>query len=159
MNTLHLLQAGLLLHITGLSTLVGATLANYILQKQFQRQYKDRQRALTLMHLISKLRRLAGVGLGLQILSGVMMLAATGGGYGQQLWFKMKMLLVIVIIACTIALSGSMQNRLQKLLADDITEVGRDLQIGKIAARINYVQLSLLVFFMIIFILSVFRFN
>lgn len=159
MNTLNLFQTGLLLHIIGLTILAGTTLTSYIVQKQFQKQFQDKQRGLALMHLIIKLRRLAGIGLGLQILSGVMMIAVTGGGYGQQLWFKIKMILVILIIACTIALSTGMQKRVQKLLIEEGVDRGRLLQIGKIAAKVNYVQLTLLLFFMIIFILSVFRFN
>jgi len=159
MNTLNFLQTGLLLHIIGLTTLVGTTLSSYILQRQFQKQYKDKQKGLALMQSITKLRRLSGIGLGLQIISGVMMLAATGGGYGQQLWFKIKMVLVILIITISVALSRRMQNHLHKLLLEDIIDVSKEQQIGKIAVRINYVRLSLLAFFMIIFILSVFRFN
>lgn len=159
MNMLNFLQTGLLLHIIGLTTLVGTTLSTYILQRQFQKQYKDRQKGLVLMQSITKLRRLSGIGLGLQILSGVMMLAATGGGYGQQLWFKIKMVLVILIFIVTVALNKGMQNRLHKLLLDDVLDGSNDWQIGKIAIRINYVQLCVLAFFMIIFILSVFRFN
>jgi hypothetical protein len=159
MNMLRFLQTGLLLHIIGLTILVGTTLSSYVLQKQFRKEYKDKHKGLALMQLITKLQRLSGIGLGLQILSGIMMLAATGGGYGQQLWFKIKMMLVILIITGTVALNRSLQNRLHKLWIDGVTDGPKDQQIGKIAIRINYVQLFLLAFFMIIFILSVFKFN
>lgn len=159
MNMLRFLQTGLLLHIIGLTILVGTTLSSYVLQKQFRKEYKDKQRGLALMQSITKLRHLSGMGLGLQILSGVMMLAATGGGYGQQLWFKIKMMLVILIIGTTLALNRTMQNRLYKLWLDEVLDGSKDRQIVKMAVRFNYVQLFLLAFFMIIFILSVFRFN
>lgn len=159
MDTLNFLKTGLLLHIIGLTTLVGATVSSYVLQRQFQKEYKDRKRGLALIQLIAKFRRLSGIGLGLQILSGIIMLTATGGGYGQQLWFKIKMVLVILIIAVTIALNRGMQSHLHKLFLDDVIDDSNDRQVGKATARINYVQLFLLAFFMIIFILSVFRFN
>ena len=159
MNIINSLQTGLLLHLIGLTLLVGATLSSYIVQRQFRKEYKDQQKGLALMHSSKKLRHLAAIGLGLQVVSGVMMLAATGGGYGQQLWFKIKMVLVLLIIAVTIAWHRSLQNRLHQLVLNDEMNAHKNQQIEKIAVRINYAQLSLLAFFIIIFILSVFRFT
>ena len=116
MNIINSLQTGLLLHLIGLTLLVGATLSSYIVQRQFRKEYKDQQKGLALMQSSKKLRHLAAIGLGLQVVSGVMMLAATGGGYGQQLWFKIKMVLVLLIIAVTIAWNRSLQNRLHQLV-------------------------------------------
>jgi len=160
MNTLNFLQAGLLLHIIGLTTVAGTILVSYIILRQFQTQYmKDKQKGFAIMQALSKLPGLAAIGLGLQIISGIMMMAAAGGVYGQQLWFKIKLVLVVLIIAGIIVLNRNVQRRLRKWVSDDMVHGGKTEQIGNLAGRTSYVQLILLSFFMIIFILSVYRFN
>ena len=160
MNTLNFLQAGLLLHIIGLTTVAGTILVSYIILRQFQTQYmKDKQKGFAIMQALSKLPGLAAIGLGLQIISGIMMMVAAGGVYGQQLWFKIKLVLVVLIIAGIIVLNRNVQRRLRKWVSDDMVHGGKTEQIGNLAGRTSYVQLILLSFFMIIFILSVYRFN
>jgi hypothetical protein len=88
-----------------------------------------------------------------------MMMVAAGGVYGQQLWFKIKLVLVVLIIAGIIVLNRNVQRRLRKWVSDDMVHGGKTEQIGNLAGRTSYVQLILLSFFMIIFILSVYRFN
>ena len=160
MNTQNLLQAGLFLHITGMAAVAGVTLASYITLRQFRVQYtQDKQKGVAIMQAISKLPVVAGTGLVLLIISGLMMMAATRGLYGQQLWFKIKMIVVILIIACFIFLKRRLEKRLRKWVLDDIAHGSNTLQIGNLARKITYVHLFLLSFFIIIFILSAFRFN
>lgn len=160
MNMLRFLQAGLLLHLIGLTTIVGTTLVSYIILRQFRTEYiQDKHKGFAIMQALLKLPALVGIGLGVQIISGAMMLAAMGGGYAQQLWFKIKMLIVILIIAGTIALNRSMQRRLRRWVLDDMMYGDKSRQIGTLASRIGYFQLMLLSFFLIIFMLSVYKFN
>jgi hypothetical protein len=159
MNFLNLLRTGLLLHIIGLTTLAGSTLSGYVLQRQFRKEYKDRQKRLVLMKVVITLSRLAGIGLGLQIVSGAMMLAATHGGFGQQLWFKIKMMVMVVVIVCIVILNTGMRKRLDKLVVYTTTDGREDREIEKIAGRMHYIQIILLGLFIMIFVLSVFRFN
>jgi hypothetical protein len=160
MNMLSFLQAGLLLHIIGLTTVAGTILVSYMILRQFRSEYTlDKQKGYAILQVLSKLPALAATGLVLQIISGVMMLAAAGGGYGQQLWFKIKMLLVILIIAGIIVLYRNMQRRLHQWVLDDMLHGDKTRQIVSLTGRISRVQVILLFFFMIIFILSVYRFN
>ena len=160
MNMPNLLQVGLFLHIIGLATIAGVTLASYIISRKFRVLYiQDKQKGFAIMQAISKLPGVAGIGLLLLILSGVAMMAATGGVFGRQLWFRMKMVFVILIIAGIIFLNRRLEKRLRKWVLEDITHGNRTMQIGSLAGKITYVQLFLLALFIIIFILSVFRFN
>lgn len=111
------------------------------------------------MQAVSKLPRVAGLGLLVLIISGVTMVAASRGIYGQQLWFKIKMMVVLLIIATSIFMTRGLERRLHKLVLEDMAKGNVTLQIGTLTSRIGYVQLSLLAFFVVIFVLSVFRFN
>lgn len=160
MFTLRLLQSGLLLHIIGITVLVGSTLVSYIVQQRFLKEYKvDKQRGLVLMPMVSKLSRLAAAGLGLQIVSGITMIVATGDGFGQQLWFQIKMVLVLIIIAGSVFLNRRLLNRLHLRVLNDMMNQNKTQEIGMLARWIRYTQLFLLAFFLLIFVLSIFRFN
>ena len=159
MNMQTLLQVGLFLHIIGLTTVAGVTLVSYITSRQFWIQYtQDKQKGFAIMQSISKLPMVIGTGLLVLIISGIMMLAATGGAYGQQLWFRIKMIFVLLIIASSIFLKRRLEKRLRKWVLEDM-HGNRTQQIGILVGKIAYVHLFLLAFFIIIFILSVFRFN
>jgi hypothetical protein len=159
MNMYSLLQAGLFLHMIGLTTVAGVTLANYITSRQFRMQYAiDKQKGLAIMQAISKLPMVAGIGLLLQIVSGMLMMAATGGGFGEQLWFKIKMIFVILVIGSVIFLNRGLQRRLHNWVASDMVDGNRSQQIKNLAGRIGYLQLFLLSLFLIIFLLSVYKF-
>ena len=160
MNAQNLLQTGLLLHMIGLATIAGITLADYMTTRRFRMLYlKDKQKGADLMLATAKLPAIAGLGLLLQIISGVMMLAATSGAFGQQQWFRIKMIIVILIIAGLIFLNRSLRKRLRIWVLDDVIHGNRTAQISSLANKMGYVQLLLLAFFVLIFGLSTFRFN
>jgi len=157
---LNSFYVGKLLHIIGLTMLAGTTLVSYVVSKKFWAQYKqDKEKGFAIMQAISKLPWLAGVGLGLQLISGFMIMAAVGGGYGAQLWFRIKMIFVLLIISGSIVLSRGMQNKMYRWVSDDMLHGNKTQQIGNLATRISYVQLFLISFFIIVYTLSVFRFN
>jgi len=158
MDAQRLLQSGLLLHIIGIATVAGVTLAGYIMLKQFRTQYtEDKQKGLLIIKATSKFSMFAGIGLLVQIISGMMMLAATEGAFASQLWFRIKMIVVIFIIATMIILKRILEKRLNREVSIDIARGNSSGQIGIIAGRISYLQLLLLLFFITIFALSVFR--
>jgi uncharacterized membrane protein len=159
MNMTSFTHVGLLLHIIGLTTIGGVTLASYITSRKFWNQYiQDKQKGFAIMQAVSKLPMLAGIGMGLLILSGIMMVGASRGIYGQQLWFKIKMVFVILIIAAAI-LRGRLDKRLHSEVLDDIAHGNRTNEIARLVSKLANVQLIILSFFLIIFVLAVFRFN
>lgn len=153
-------QIALVLHIIGLTTVAGTTLARYIVRRQFWNQYsQDKQKGLAVMQSVSKLPRVAAIGMLVLILSGITMIAARRGVYGQQLWFQVKMIFVLLIIVTSALVMRLLEKRLQKLLVEDTAHGNVTPQIGSVTGRIGYVQLCLLLFFIVIFILTSFRFN
>ena len=110
------------------------------------------------MQATAKLPVLAGAGILLLILSGAMMLSATNGVYGQQLWFRIKMVIVILIIAGNVFVNRKLWKRVKEWVLEDMAHGNRTEQIGNLAVRIGSLQLFILTLFLVIFILSVFRF-
>jgi uncharacterized membrane protein len=153
-------QIALVLHIIGLTTVAGTTLTGFIIRRQFWNQYsQDKQKGFAVMQSASKLPRMTGIGMLVLIISGVAMVAARRGIYGQQLWFKIKMIFVLLIIATIVVVLRGLERRLRKLVSDDMALGNITAQIGSVTGRIGYVQLCLLAFFIVIFILTSFRFN
>lgn len=160
MNAQNLHQTGLVLHIIGMATIAGVTLASYVTWRQFPLQYaQDKQKGVAIIQTTARLSTVAGIGLLLQVISGSMMLAATRGAFAQQQWFKVKMMIVILVISGFIFLNRRLQKRLRKWVVDDVTHGDRTGQVMSLANKIGYMQLFLLALFVIIFTLSVFRFN
>jgi hypothetical protein len=160
MNVQNLLNVGLVVHIIGMATIAGVTLASYVASRQFRKLYsQNKQTGVEILEVTRKFSMIAGIGLLLLILSGVVMLSATGGGYGQQLWFRIKMIFVISIMASGILLKMVLEKRLRARMLEDVAHGNRSEQVEILRSRISFVQLLLLSFFTIIFILSVFRFT
>src|SRR6185369_4483550 len=160
MNALILRQVGLLLHIIGFTTAAGVTLVSYIASQKFLPLYtQDKEKGYAILQAASKLPRVAWVGLVLLIFSGVLMIATSGGGYGQLSWFRIKMIIVLLIIAVSLFVKRKLDKRLSEYVLDDIAHGNKAQQIGPLVRRIGYVQLCLLSFFIIIFVLISFRFN
>jgi len=160
MSILSVHQSGLLLHIIGLTAAAGATLTGYVTSLKFLPQYKkNKEQGIVIMHTLSIFPRIAGIGLLLIILSGVLMISASGGGYGQMLWFRLKMIVVVLIIGTTLFVKRRLDSRLHKKVLEDTPHNDQSREIEIVTTRIRYVQLFLLSFFIIIFILSTFRFN
>lgn len=158
MNTLTLLQLSILIHIIGLTLAAGTTLNSYTLYRRFWRIYPaDRNRAENLLEGSARLPVLIGIGMGLLILSGIALMALTKGVYGEQLWFRIKFALVVLVIVNGI-MASSLSRKQRKLLALS-SERNVQVELDKLKGRINIFYLSQLFLFLLIFILGVFKFN
>ena len=83
----------------------------------------------------------------------------TQGAFGAQLWFKVKMIVLLIIIINAVILSRNSGVMLKRLITEDTKgkEMNPELTSAKWRIRIFYlIQLSLIV---TIFVLSVFKFN
>jgi uncharacterized membrane protein len=159
MNSGQLLHFSLVFHIIGMTIVGGSTLVAFVVQNQFWKQYKqDTGKGIAVMVAAAKVPRITMIGLSLLILSGMSMMAITHGAFGAQLWFKVKMivLLIIIINALILRNNGVM---LKRLITEGTNgkEMNPELTSAKWRIRIFYlIQLSLIV---TIFVLSVFKFN
>ena len=160
MSIATLRQIGLLLHIIGITIAAGVTLVSFIALRKFIWLYtQDKEKGFAILHTMSILPRVAGIGLLLLILSGVLMISASGGGYGQLSWFRIKMIFVLLIITVSLFEKRRLDKDLHEQVLDDIAHGHKAQQIKTLARGIGYVQLFLLSFFVIIFVLTSFRFN
>ncbi|HEY9049865.1 MAG TPA: hypothetical protein VIN08_28395 [Ohtaekwangia sp.] len=157
MQTLY--QISLVAHIVGLTMLAGTTLVDYVISGQFWKQLAiDRSKGLTIHEAVSKFGVLFAIGGSLVVISGIVMMAITRGAFGEQLWFRIKFALVILIIV-----NGAMNGRkqvatLRKLLLD-VSGTSVESALAKIKRNMKVYHLTQLVMFIAIFTLSVFKFN
>lgn len=160
MNTGELLHLSLVLHIIGLTIVGGSNLVAFVMQGQFWKLYEqDKGKGAAVMIATSKVPRITILGLLLLILSGVAMMVITQGAFGGQVWFKIKMSVLLIIIINAVIFGRRSGAALRDLIREDTN--GKDMtpELRSIKRRIRafyLIQLSLLV---TIFVLSVFKFN
>ena len=160
MNSGQLLHFSLVFHIIGLTIVGGSTLVAFVMQNHFWKQYEqDAGKAIGVMVANAKVPRITMIGLLLLILSGMSMMIITQGVFGAQLWFKIKMIVLLIIIINAVILSRNNGAMLKRLITKDINskEMIPELTSAKLRIRIFYlIQLCLIV---TIFVLSVFKLN
>ena len=150
----------LVIHIMGLATMAGTTLADYIMTKQFWKQFAaDKLQAFAINKAMAKLVLLFGIGIILLVLSGISMMWLTNGMWGEQLWFRIKFGLVIVIIINGLAVGRRQGNQLRKLVALEATGEHTGTTLLKVKSNLNRFHVAQLALFIIVFVLSVFKFN
>lgn len=151
-----LLHFFLLFHIVAITLMAGGTVVDFIQTRKFWIFYaRDPQQGMLVRKMSDKLPLLIIAGLILLLLSGIGMMAATHGVYGEMLWFRIKIALVLLVILNGIVIGRRLNVRLMRLLnasgsADELNRVKRNL---------NLFHISQLTLFFIIFFLSAFKFN
>ena len=147
----------LILHIVGIVIIAGTTFTNFFIARQFWNCIEaDKQKAVIINSSAVVFGRLTGIGGMLTILSGVSMVAALHGAIASQIWFQIKMALVVLIILNATFFARTQNRKLQQLLFAG-TYATNELLI--IRSRMNFYYAVQFILLLIIFILSVFRFN
>lgn len=136
-----LFSSFILFHIIGLLLFAGLTLVEFIIFSQFD---QDKIKTQMLLNATSKFHVFMRIGIGLIVLTGIGMMAMTGGVFGEQLWFRIKFALVVIIV-----LSSLIIGRRQRLKIKASLEV----------SRWSWYHVIQLVLFFAIILLSVFKFN
>nr|WP_294874313.1 DUF2214 family protein [uncultured Pedobacter sp.] len=158
MNTLILMQAFLVMHLTGLTLLAGTTAADYIVFRTFSNQLKtEGQRSENLLNLMSRLGVILGIGGGLLIFSGLGLMTITHGVFMHQLWFKIKLALIIMLVLNGFLVGNRQVKKLRKGLAENYANTQEFVEPAIL--RLNIFYLAQLGIFLIIIMLAVFKFN
>ena len=167
MQTLH--QIALITHIVGITLMAGTTLVEYLLTKHFWKLYaSDGSRAITSYEDGFNFHLLVDIGVIFLILSGVSMLLIFQGVFAKQIWFQIKIGLIIII-----AINGSTVGRRQDVKLKGLMSLeklnfhqdhsleqkNRKEDLMKVKNRLDLFFISQLLMFLIIFTLSVFKFN
>lgn len=148
----------LTLHLTALTLMAGTTLVDFMAYRSLWKIVNQKKElSAGLLQLMAKLPRIIGIGAAVLITSGIGMMALTHGVFGQQLWFRIKFGLVLLLIGNGLIIGRRLGTKLRKLLADDSPVFTEQINIirGSLT-RFHLMQLG--IFFVIIF-LSAFKFN
>jgi hypothetical protein len=160
MTTQSIYYFALVGHIIGLTMLAGTTLADYIMTKQFWKQYAlEKSRGLAIQEAKSTFPLLARIGILVLIASGIGMMALTKGVFGEQVWFRIKFGIVIVIILNGVLIGRILGGKLKKYLAATIEGADVEPLLARVKSNMNLFHLSQITLFIIVFTLSVFKFN
>jgi hypothetical protein len=164
-----LFQMALIAHIVGITLMAGTTLVEYLLAKHFWKLYaSDGLRAITSNEDGFNFHLLINIGIIFLILSGVTMLVIFQGVFAKQIWFQIKIGLIVII-----AINGSVVGRrqdmkLKRLMSleklnfhqdDPLGQENRKEDFMKVKHRLDLFYISQLLMFLTIFTLSVFKFN
>jgi uncharacterized membrane protein SirB2 len=156
MNTQTFLFILLTLHLTGLVLMAGTTVVDCITFTSFWKQFNsDREKSFAILTPTAKFSRIGGIGAALLILTGVGMMALTHGVFGEQLWFRIKFALVVILI-----LNALLVGRRQGLkLRIYMTDPAAFEQTNKAKAGLYRFYIVQFVLFFLVVFLSVFKFN
>lgn len=164
-----LAQIALIIHIIGITLMAGTTLVEYLLTKHFWKLYvSDRSRAISSNEDGFNFHLLVNIGVIMLILSGLTMLAIFQGVFAKQIWFQIKIGLIIII-----AINGSMFGRgqdmkLKRLISlEKLNFLHEDWPgqenhkegLVRVKHRLDLFYISQLSMFLTVFTLSVFKFN
>jgi hypothetical protein len=155
-----LYNTALVAHIIGITIMAGTTFIDFITFRQFWKIYpEDKIRSASLEEYLFKLQRFFGIGMLIIIISGVSMMAYLHQVWGAQLWFRVKIGILVLIIINGLALRRRQGSKLKSLMTSDLS--GHDLKIktSSLKRNITLTQLLQILFFILIYFLSVFKFS
>lgn len=156
MNSLAVLNLLLVLHVVGFTTMAGTVLADFTINRRLNKYLtSDKLKALSILEGTDFFTRLAGIGGGLLILTGIGMAIILKGAVTSMLWFKIKMILVLLVMVNGGAIMRKNATNLKLLLSENTGNTnGRLLALKGRMTIFHSIQMIL---FLTIFILSVFR--
>lgn len=146
----------LVAHVVGITIMAGTTFIDFITFRAFSIAFKtDKSKSLVLGNYLYQLQRFLGIGMLIILVSGVTMMVKLHEVWGAQLWFRIKMGVLLLIIINGLGLRRKVGLKLKKGLADNsISEKWNGLKRNFMA-----IQVIQMLLFIIIYVLSVFKFN
>jgi len=152
-----IVQISLVLHITGIIILAGLTIASYTLSLQSWKLIStDRAKAILMNSATMIFGRIIGIGGLLTIVTGFVMVSILREGVTAQVWFRIKMLLVVLIVLNGAIYARRQNMKLTRLLSSDFND---NIKLNSVKRNLNTSFLLQLILFLTIFVLSVFRFG
>jgi uncharacterized membrane protein len=144
----------LVIHLSAFALFTGTLIANMVNSNQLW-LYAGKDAAIThaLFNTTGKYNRIMGICLGIAVLMGVGMMTQMHQVYGPQLWFRIKIALLIVLLVVRILYSrnlGVLKKGINNEAAISFTEVRK---------KISLFQLLSIIIIGCIIILSVSKFN
>lgn len=155
MNTMTLLQVCLVIHLAGLALMAGTIVTEYIVYQILSTRFERQGFASEgLADLAARFPAMLGIGAGALILSGIGLFILTQGAFGHQLWFQVKILLIVTLVLNGFLVGGKYERKLKDAITANKSDQVKRAAIG--LRRFCLIQATL---FLIIIILAVFKFN
>jgi hypothetical protein len=144
----------LTIHLSAFALFTGTFVASIINNSQLWR-FSEKDASITKALLITtdKYARVMGICLGLIVTAGILMMSKMHTVYGGQIWLRIKIILVALIIIFRIFNRRNykqIKSRLTSEIKASVTDIKK---------RINIFEVAQLVLIGSIIVLSVFRFN
>ena len=150
----------LVVHIIGITIMAGTTFFDFITFRVFIRSFGvDKAKGLIVADYLYRLQRFMGVGMLVILLSGVAMMIKLHEVWGAQIWFRIKMGILLLIIVNGLAIRRRVGSRLKKMLTEDASLNAESEKMSAIKTRLTTVQVIQMLLFVIIYTLSVYKFN
>lgn len=153
-----ILKICLILHLSGLILMVGHSAVDLIIFNNFSKKFElEKEKSLALLEIMSKLSVLLIVGGILLIASGTGLFLVTKGAFGEQIWFQVKMGLIVALILNGSFFGGRQQSKLKKLIRASGPDLNSKVRAVTLKLKLYYTfQVAI---FLTIIILAVFKFN
>jgi uncharacterized membrane protein len=150
----------LVLHIVGLSIMFGTTVVDFFCFAQFWRQYpRDKARAAAILPVLVNFRFLFAGSFILLLTSGIGMVAMSHGAFAEQLWFRIKMGILLLVILNGAVIGGRAARRLRKVVEEELAGANVERRRMRLRGRIRTIHIFQIVLFVAILVLSVYKFN
>ncbi|MEV4884091.1 hypothetical protein MRBLMN1_002603 [Chitinophaga ginsengisegetis] len=155
MSIFHFL---LMVHLIALILMVGTTLIDFINYQTFWRLFgRQNERAIGILTATAKFPKLIGIGAGLLVVTGAGMIIFTHGLMAQQLWFRIKIVFVLLLVGNNIFYGARLGIKLRKAIGSNAHDlIVRVLNLKDKLRTFHIVQLCII---LIIIFLSVYKFN
>src|SRR5258708_9719754 len=117
MNTQTFLNLDLVLHITGFTMMAGTIVADCAINRRMKRfLLSDKQRAVSILDVSAGFPRLIGIGAALLIVTGFAMVVIFKNAVADMRWFRIKMVVVVLILVNGAVILRRGSNRMKRLL-------------------------------------------
>jgi len=150
----------LVLHIIGLATMAGTTIVSYVCYGQFWKQYAlGKQSAMAILNVTASFRFLFAGGFLLLLISGIGMVALSHGLFAQQLWFRIKMGLLVLILLNGAVYGQRLTSKLRQAVEMQLAGGNVLDNLERLKSSILVMHIGQLLLFAGIFVLSIYKFN
>lgn len=149
----------LVLHVIGITVMAGTSFIDYLTFRSLKKALEiDTGTSRVIADNLDKLQRYLGIGMLLILVSGIGMMVKLHEAWGAQIWFKIKMGILLIIIINGLGLRRMLGAKLKRALAAPLP-AGSKSGIEAVSSGFMVVQTLQLLLFIVIYTLSIFKFN
>ena len=150
----------LVLHIIGLAAMAGSTIVSYVCYGQFWKQHAlGKEGAMAILNVTVSFRFLFAGGFLLLLISGIGMIVLSHGLFAQQLWFRIKMGLLVLILLNGAVYGQRLTRELRRVMEKELAGGNVLDSLEKLKSSILVMHIGQLLLFAGIFVLSIYKFN